>query len=65
MSENSWSFIPEIAKDKLVSADQREERVNICKGCEKLSSLYLCDICHCFMPLKTYFKTQQCPLKKW
>jgi len=65
MGDLIWNSIPEIAKHKLASEEDREIRVNLCKSCEKLNTLSFCQICHCYMPLKTYIKTQQCPLGKW
>ena len=65
MSDNDWSSVPEIARDKLALTEVREVRVNICRGCENLTSLHFCKICNCFMPLKTYMKSQKCPIDKW
>ena len=65
MSDNGWDIVPEISVVKLATKEERAERVEICKNCEKLSSLQMCSICHCFMPLKTYMKSQKCPLNKW
>lgn len=65
MNDKDWDIFPEISIVRLATKEQREERVQICKTCDKLSSLNFCEICHCFMPLKTYMKSQKCPDNKW
>lgn len=41
-------------------------RFSICKQCEELiKPVMICKICYCFMPGKTKFKSQECPLGKW
>lgn len=49
----------------LLDAESRNLRVNICETCENLSSLKVCKVCNCFMPVKTWLKTKKCPIGKW
>jgi recombinational DNA repair protein RecR len=44
-----------------------EERMAICKKCPHLKKWKVCDICKCFMPLKTKIRWAECPLEdpKW
>lgn len=48
-----------------VSDDVRQERFDICKSCDKLTSAEFCKICHCYMPAKTWIPSSNCPIKKW
>lgn len=44
----------------------RDARYDICKGCERLTSLTKqCRECHCVMPMKTWLKDAHCDLGKW
>ena len=38
-----------------------EERMAICKKCPHLNKWKVCDICKCFMPLKTKIRWAECP----
>jgi hypothetical protein len=45
---------------------QRNERYDICKGCEHFfSPTTNCKLCGCFMAAKTYLPGSECPMKKW
>jgi hypothetical protein len=42
------------------------ERMNICKQCDRyLEITQTCELCGCFMPLKTTMSNMKCPLDKW
>ena len=42
--------------------DIGESRYNICKGCEHFNNiLKICNICNCFLPVKTKLKSSACP----
>jgi len=44
----------------------QEERFNICKGCEFLSTKNnRCRKCGCFMNAKTWIPSSKCPVGKW
>ncbi len=43
-----------------------EERYQVCKQCEDFDSeTKKCNICMCYMPLKTKLPFQSCPKDKW
>ena len=48
-----------------VSDEQREQRFDICKSCDKLGERDFCKVCGCYMPAKTYLPHGSCPLGKW
>lgn len=49
-----------------VSIEIQEYRYGICQGCEKLyKPTDTCKMCGCFMKVKTWIPSQECPLKKW
>jgi hypothetical protein len=42
------------------------ERMRICEGCDRYRKLtQTCEICQCFMPLKTAAANMKCPIDKW
>lgn len=42
-----------------------EMRMLICRECEKLTKMNFCEVCSCYMPMKTRLKGASCPLRKW
>lgn len=51
--------------ERTIDEINRNDRMNICKGCDKLSTLNFCAVCGCFMPIKVWISTSSCPEKKW
>ena len=51
----------------LVNNEERERRWKICTGCEYLDKAKRCQICGCFMRIKTWQNVVACPLDppKW
>ena len=45
-----------IINSLFVSPEIAEQRLSICKECENLNSLGLCNFCHCVMAVKTKLK---------
>lgn len=42
------------------------KRYEICMNCEKFNSKFkICEICMCYMPIKTRLQESYCPLNKW
>lgn len=42
------------------------ERYEICQSCKEFNATFkICEICKCFMPLKTKISSAYCPLNKW
>ena len=44
---------------------QVANRIKICKSCEHLNALSICNKCKCFMPAKVRLMQASCPLLKW
>ncbi len=51
-------------KEKVV-ADDRGDRWAICQRCEYLKPSKRCDICGCFMKVKTKLAAAHCPINRW
>ena len=44
----------------------RRERIATCKECPRyIKAVKMCEECGCFIPAKSWFKGQSCPLGKW
>ena len=41
------------------------ERLTICEGCDRYTKKKTCEICQCYMPLKTTMANMACPIEKW
>jgi len=42
------------------------ERLEICEGCDRYRpESKICEICGCFLPLKTAAANMSCPIGKW
>lgn len=55
-----------VLKQKSISKEQADERYNICKKCDFFEpSKKRCFKCGCFMPTKTLWRSQKCPIGKW
>lgn len=53
-----------IKNDDRVNNTLYEERITICKGCEKLNA-GTCAACGCYVELRALSKISTCPYKKW
>lgn len=43
-----------------------KDRIAICEGCDRYrSDSQTCELCGCFMPLKTAAANMRCPIDKW
>lgn len=40
-------------------------RLEVCEGCEHYTDSKTCELCQCYMPLKTTMANMACPLEKW
>ena len=40
-------------------------RMEICEGCDRYTDAKTCEICQCYMPLKTTMSNMKCPIDKW
>ena len=41
------------------------DRLAICEACDRYTAKKTCEICQCFMPLKTTMSNMKCPIDKW
>ena len=41
------------------------ERMAICESCDRYTAKKTCEICQCYMPLKTTMSNMACPLDLW
>jgi len=57
--KNLSLFTPEVK-------EMAATRLRICEICPELTpKLNRCKKCGCVMPIKVFFKSSSCPLKKW
>jgi hypothetical protein len=55
----------EVREREKVSKSLRQQRIEICNSCKKMTAFKFCKACGCFLPVKTYLKFAECPLDKW
>jgi hypothetical protein len=49
-----------------VSEEVHQKRMSICKSCENFNKKNTtCNICGCFLEIKTHWALEQCPAFKW
>jgi hypothetical protein len=41
------------------------ERLATCEGCDRYTESKSCELCMCYMPLKTTMANMKCPIDKW
>ena len=41
------------------------ERLRVCEGCPHYTQSKTCELCQCYMPLKTTMANMKCPLDHW
>jgi hypothetical protein len=41
------------------------QRLDICESCDRYTEKKTCEICQCYMPLKTTMANMKCPIDKW
>ena len=56
-------YIEHLDADLKVSSERYEERLALCKECEKLYQ-GMCRICGCYVELRAVMKKNSCPLVK-
>ena len=42
-----------------------QDRMTICESCDRFTAAKTCEICQCYMPLKTTMANMKCPIEKW
>lgn len=49
-----------------VDEQEKERRLSICRECQHyVSRVSSCGFCWCYLPMKTSFKRNSCPIRKW
>ena len=49
----------------IAPCDVSRQRLEICEGCDRYTAKKTCEICQCFMPLKTTMANMACPIDLW
>nr|WP_307990676.1 DUF6171 family protein [uncultured Niameybacter sp.] len=62
--ENMFNYIENLDQSLKVSSMLYEERLGICKSCERLIS-GMCNACGCFVEMRAVIKHNNCPYDKW
>ena len=57
-------YIDVIKKQDRVSDEVYEERLNVCRECDKLLDA-TCEACGCYVEYRAIIKHGKCPYKKW
>jgi len=53
-----------LKQEDMVSDEEYENRLSICKSCDKLNE-GTCMACGCYVELRATAKVSRCPKKKW
>ena len=66
----TWELLNYITKNEdkvlFVSDEVYEERVSICRSCDRYDELHnSCNNCGCYIPAKAKVILDSCPLEKW
>lgn len=61
---NLEKYIAAIKNEDRVNEDKYEERLSICKECDKLNA-GTCASCGCYVELRALSIVGKCPYKKW
>lgn len=61
---NLEKYIAAIKNEDRVNEDKYEERLSICKECDKLNA-GTCAACGCYVELRALSIVGKCPYKKW
>lgn len=48
-----------------IDEETRENRMSICRQCDRFTAKTICSECKCIMKLKTWIGPAECPLHKW
>lgn len=50
---------------KNVDSKTKNKRLEICATCEHLKDGGACNLCGCFLQIKTSWASEKCPIDKW
>ena len=45
--------------------DVSRQRMETCESCDRYTEKKTCEICQCYMPIKTTMANMKCPIDKW
>lgn len=62
--ENMFTYIANLDEEIKASPELYEERLAICKNCERLIS-GMCNACGCFVEMRAAINSNNCPYDKW
>ena len=62
--ENMFAYIENLDEEIKASPELYEERLAICKTCERLIS-GMCNACGCFVEMRAAINSNNCPYDKW
>jgi hypothetical protein len=49
-----------------VTSEVKQSRLDVCKTCDHFKKISRqCELCGCFLDLKTELTRAECPIKKW
>ena len=63
--QNLGAAVVDVMTNGIVDTDVSETRLAVCQSCEHLRALNRCDLCGCFVRLKTVVPHEHCPAHKW
>lgn len=63
MARTAWAQLR--GYEILVTAEEREARLDKCDWCEYLTDCAQCRICTCFVDGKTWLAAESCPAGQW
>ena len=62
--ESVKRMIEDLSDEERASEPIREERLSICKDCERLLE-GMCTACGCYVELRAAMKEKECPYERW
>jgi hypothetical protein len=54
-----------LRKENWTEAEVYAKRLEICEECSHFTKTRQCDLCYCFMDMKTRLENAYCPIRKW
>ena len=54
-----------LRKENWTEEEVYAKRIEICGECSHFTKTRQCDLCHCFMDMKTRLENAYCPIRKW
>ncbi len=64
MYETMYDYISHLDEEVKVAPEVYENRLEICKGCERLLE-GVCNACGCYVEMRAVIQVRSCPYEKW